>query len=107
MTRESRDIVFEKYMLPFMIMSGETHEKEITVDDHSTFCKKLDTTKMSTAYLDTYFPEGKGNNPDRKKQTEKMRERIYRNYFPEFWTGMHQEMFRANRYRAFQLDLNI
>jgi len=92
-------------MLPFMLMPGDTHEKEITIDDHSTFCKKLDATKMSTAYLDTYFPEGKGNNPDRKKQTETMREGIYRNYFQEFWTGMHQEMFGANRYRAFQLEL--
>ena len=105
MTRESRDIVFEKYMVPFMILPGDAHEKEITVDDHATFCKKLDVTKMSTAYLDTYFPEGKGNNPDRKKQTERMRERIYRNYYQEFWTGMHQEMFGANRYRAFQLEL--
>ena len=79
-----------------MIMPGDTH---------STFCKKLDATKMSTAYLDTYLPEGKGNNPDRKKQTEKMRERIYRNYYQEFWTGMHQEMFGANCYCAFQLEL--
>ena len=41
----------------------------------------------------------------RKKQTEKMRSRIYRNYYQEFWTGMHKEMFGANRYRAFQLEL--
>ena len=86
-------------MVPFMILPGDAHEKEIT------FCKKLDKTKMSNAYLDTYFPEGRGNNPDRKKQTEKMRERIYHNYYQEFWTGMHQEMFGANRYRAFQLEL--
>ena len=84
MTRESRDIVFEKYMVPLMVMPGDTHEKEITIDDHSTFCKKLDVTMMSTAYLDTYFPEGKGKNPDRKKQIEKMREFIYRQYFQEF-----------------------
>jgi len=44
MTRESRDIVFEKYMVPFMILPGDAHEKEITVDDHATFCKKLDVT---------------------------------------------------------------
>jgi len=105
MTRESREIVFEKYMVPFMLMPGDAHEKEITVDDHSTFCKKLDTTNMSTAYLDTYYPEGKGKNSDRKKQTEKMREFINRQYFQEIWTGMHQEMFGANRYRAFQLEL--
>ena len=48
MTRESREIVFEKYMVPFMLMPGDGPEKEITVDDHSTFCKKLDATKMST-----------------------------------------------------------
>jgi len=30
MTRESRDIVFGKYMVPFMILPGDAHEKEIT-----------------------------------------------------------------------------
>jgi len=34
-------------MLPFMIMPGDAHEKEITVDDHSTFCKKLDATQTT------------------------------------------------------------
>jgi len=105
MTRESREIVFEKYMVPFMLMPGDGPEKEITIDDHSTFCKKLDATKMSTAYLDTNFPDDRRNSPDREKQTEKMREFIYRQYFQEFWTCMHQEMFGANRYRAFQLEL--
>ena len=105
MTTESREIVFEKYMIPFMLMPGDAHEKEITINDHAIFCKKLDVTKMSNAYLDTYFPEGVGTHPDRKKQTDIMRERIYRNYYQEFWTGMHQEMFGANRYRAFQLEL--
>ena len=63
MTRESRDMVFEKYMLPFMIMPGDAHEKEITIDNHSIFHKKLDAMKMSTAYRDTYFPEGKEKIP--------------------------------------------
>jgi len=95
MTREARDIIFEKYMVPLMIMPGDAHEIEITIDNHSMFCKKIDATKMSNAYLDTYFPDDRRNSPNRKKQIEKMREFIYQNYFQEFWSGMHQEMFGA------------
>jgi len=40
--------------------------------------------RRDASYLDTYYPEGKGKSPDRKKQTEKMREFIYRQYFQEF-----------------------
>jgi len=85
MTREARYLLFEK------IMPGDAHEKEITVDDHSTFCKNLDVVKMSNAYLDMWSPDARRNSPDRKKQSDKMREFIYRNYFQEFWSSMHQE----------------
>jgi hypothetical protein len=105
LTAEARTIVFDKFLVPLMVLPGDNHEKDILISDHSSFCKRIDAVKMSNAYLDRFYPDDRENSPDRKQQSEKMKEFIYRNYFQEFWSGMHQEMFGANRYRAFQLEL--
>ena len=103
--KEARMIVYDKYMIPLQILLDDDHEKDILVSEHSQFCKKIDKAKMTNGYLDRHFPDEREENPDRKKQTDKMKEFIYRNYFQEFWNGMHQEMFGANRYRASLLEL--
>ena len=105
LTAEARTIVFDKFIMPLMVLQGDALEKEILVRDHSLFCKRINAAKMPNAYLDGFCPDDRENSPDQKKQSEKMKKVIYRNYFQEFWSGMHQEMFGANRYRAFQLEL--
>ena len=103
---EARAIVFNKYLKDIMIVVGDEQEREITVKSHSTFCERIEQCRMSNGYLDFHFPEDTGlGNLDRPKQQLKMQEKMYRNYHQEFWTGLHQEMFGANRYRAFQLEL--
>jgi len=103
---EARAIVFNKYLKDIMIMVGDEQEREITIKSHSTFYERIEQCHMSTGYLDFHFPEDTGvEGLDRPKQQLKMQEKIYRNYHQEFCTGLHQEMFGANRYCAFQLEL--